>query len=92
MHVPLGGVSGAIEVGGVRYDGIMAPFAFRSDADLAAILNHVLTAWGNDRLLPFSHHPIEEAELTAARREDRTGAQVRALRPRVILCSTGPQP
>jgi len=92
VRVPLGGVAGAIDVEGIRYDGIMSSFSFRSDAELAAILNHVLTAWGNDSLLPLPPRPIQEAEIAAARREDLGGTQVRALRPRVILCSPTDQP
>ena len=42
VRVPLGGVAGAIDVEGIRYDGIMSSFSFRSDAELAAILNHVI--------------------------------------------------
>ena len=92
VRVPLGGVAGVIDVEGNRYDGVMSSFAFRSDAELAAILDHVLTAWGNDSLLPLLHRPILEGEVAAARREDLGGTQVRALRPRVILCAPADQP
>ena len=89
VRVPLFGVAGAIEVAGMRYDGTMTSLDFRRDAELAAILNHVLTAWGNDRLLPPLHRPMGEGEIAAARREQRSAAQVRSLRPAVVLCSVG---
>ena len=87
VRVPLFGVTGAMEVEGRRYEGTMTPFDFRRDAELAAILNHVLTSWGNDRLLPPLHRPIGEGEIAAARREQRSGSQVLSLRPTLVLCS-----
>jgi hypothetical protein len=81
LRVPLFGLTGPIAVDGERYAGVMAPFDFRSDAELAAILNHTLTAWGNERLLPPGHLPVTAEEIGAARDDRLAGAQVRDLRP-----------
>ncbi|MCL4822402.1 MAG: c-type cytochrome [Vicinamibacteria bacterium] len=81
VRVLLWGVVGPVEVGGQAYDGVMAPFDHRSDAELAAVLNYVLTAWGNDRRLPPGHRPLNAAEIAAARREPLTGKQMRERRP-----------
>ncbi len=81
VRVMLWGVVGPVEVEGEAYDGVMAPFDHRSDAELAAVLNHVLTAWGNDRRLPPGHRPVNAAEIAAARREPLTGKQMRERRP-----------
>ena len=81
VRVPLSGLSGPIVIDSDRYDGIMAPFGFRSDAELAAILNYIATAWGNDRLLPPSHVAFTSAEVASGRGEGRSGADVRGMRP-----------
>ncbi len=42
------GLQGAIEVAGVSYAGVMPPFgATLSSADIAAVLTHVRSEWGN---------------------------------------------
>ena len=82
VRVLLWGVVGPVEVEGQAYDGVMAPFDHRSDAELAAVLNHVLTAWGNDRRLAAGHRPVTAAEVAVARREPLSGRQMRERRPR----------
>lgn len=84
VRVPLSGLSGTIAIGSDRYDGIMAPFGFRTDAELAAILNYIATAWGNDRLLPPSHLAFTPAEVASGRTEGRSGADVRGMRPLAV--------
>lgn len=81
MRVPLFGLKGAFEADGGRYDGVMAPFDFRKDAELAAILNYVLAAWGNDRLLRKEEPPITPEEIATARRADLTPQAVHDSRP-----------
>lgn len=60
MGVLLHGLSGAIEVSGRTFDGIMPPWGHLSDQHIAAVLNHIGTAWGNRELLPD-----EVSEFTA---------------------------
>lgn len=51
-QVILKGLQGSIEIGGSSYSGFMPPWPNLSEAEVAAVLNHVLTSWGNDELLP----------------------------------------
>ena len=89
VRVPLSGLSGPIVIGSDRFDGIMAPFAFRTDAELAAILNYIATAWGNDRLLPPSHVAFTSTEVASGRAEARSGADVRGMRPLAVHARKG---
>ena len=74
IHVVLYGLAGEIEADGVTYDGVMPALPQLSDAEIAAVLNHIVTAWDNEELLdePFvDYEPEEVAEerdlgLTAA--------------------------
>jgi mono/diheme cytochrome c family protein len=56
---------GKILLGGPRVDGfnaVMPPFARLSDAEVAAVVNHVRASWGN------SGAPVEAATVAAMRR------------------------
>ena len=49
IRVVLGGLSGEIEVNDAVYSGAMPPWGgFLDDAEVAALLTHIRTAWGND--------------------------------------------
>lgn len=62
------GLQGQIEVSGMSYNGAMpVAWAHLSDEDVAGILNYVLTAWGNDALLPADFQPYTAADIAAAR-------------------------
>lgn len=67
IQTPLHGRQGPLVVDGVKYDGLMVPVRSLRDEDLAAILNYVLSAWGNDRLLPPGHRPIRAEEVAQGR-------------------------
>jgi mono/diheme cytochrome c family protein len=67
INVMLFGMQGPVRVRGNIYDGVMPAFAHLTDEQIAAVLNHTLTAWGNDRLLPRNHRPITAAEVANAR-------------------------
>ncbi|MEO7597683.1 MAG: PQQ-dependent sugar dehydrogenase [Opitutus sp.] len=64
LQAPLGGLSGAIEVNGTHYDGIMPPLAL-PDEEVAAILGYVFSSWGNQETAPTVK------EITEARRGTR---------------------
>lgn len=81
LRVPLFGLAGDIDVKGRSYSGVMSPFDFRRDAELALILNYVLMAWGNDRLLPVGTKPVTAAEVANERKRDLSAEAVRATRP-----------
>jgi mono/diheme cytochrome c family protein len=74
------GLTGAIEVNGNTYDGVMPSWATLGDDEVAAVINHVLHAWGNDAKLPKDFTPILPAEIAAARADGLTQEQVHALR------------
>ena len=74
------GLTGAIEVNGNMYDGVMPSWAALSDDEIAAVINHVLHAWGNDAKLPKDFTPVLPAEIAAARADGLTQEQVHALR------------
>ena len=89
VRVPLSGLSGPIVIGSDRFDGIMAPFAFRTDAELAAILSYIASAWGNDRLLPPCYVAFTSTEVASVRAEGGFGADVRAMRPLAVHARKG---
>jgi mono/diheme cytochrome c family protein len=61
-RVPLAGLNGPIQVAGHDWNLAMAPMgAGLSDADLAAVLTYIRSAWGNKSA------PVTEAEIKAAR-------------------------
>lgn len=63
--VVLHGLAGAIEVGGTSYDAVMPAFDQLSDAEVAAVVNYVRSAWGNAQASPRG---ASTPEAVAARR------------------------
>jgi mono/diheme cytochrome c family protein len=75
------GMTGPIEVEGTQYNGNMPSWANSlKDDEIAAVIDHVLTAWGNEAHLPKDFKPIVPADIAAARAENLTSEQVYALR------------
>ncbi len=70
------GMMGAIEVQGTTYNGVMPGLAaVLSDADVAGILNHVLTAWDDVEVLgdafePYAAEEVAEWRATALQMTD----------------------
>jgi hypothetical protein len=56
-----------------------------NDEQIAAVLNYVLTSWGNDKLLPGDFKPIGTDEIKAQRGKNLTRAQVYQLRKELKL-------
>ncbi len=81
LRVLLFGMSGPIEVDGQRYNGVMAAVDYYTDEELAALLEHVATAWGNAQALPPGHVPFTRAEIAALRKVDLDALDVHELRP-----------
>ena len=67
VHVVLFGLQGKIAAKGVTYSGFMPPLAQLSDEEVAAILNYILNAWGNDRHLPKEFKPFTAEEVARER-------------------------
>ena len=55
--VALFGIEGKITTEGKTFVAEMPPFAHLSDAEVAAAINYVRGAWGNDRLRPAGFRP-----------------------------------
>jgi mono/diheme cytochrome c family protein len=89
VRLVLFGLEGAIVVKGNTFDSAMPPWAQLGDNEIAAALNHVLTAWGNDKLLPRDFAPILPADVAAARVQRLTAAEVHALRQQIIPAAPG---
>lgn len=47
VQIPLHGVNGPLQVKGLAYSGAMPSFNSLSDAEIAAVLSHVRSSWGN---------------------------------------------
>jgi len=76
LQTVLFGMQGEIRAKGQKYNGVMPAFGQLSDEQLAAVLNHILSAWGNDKLLPGDFKPITAANVAAARGTRLTPQQV----------------
>jgi mono/diheme cytochrome c family protein len=75
------GLSGPIEVDGTKYNGSMPAWSSSlSDDEIAATIDYVLTAWGNDQQLPKDFKAVVPSEIVAARAENLTSEEVYAMR------------
>jgi len=78
IQVLLWGMSGEITVKGTKYNGLMPAYRQLSDAEIAALLNHISTQWGNK--FPAGQKPFTASEVRAQRAKTLTAAQVYAAR------------
>lgn len=76
INVVLYGLQGSIKVKNNTFNGVMPAFPQLSDEQVANVLNQILTAWGNDKLLPKDHKAITASEVNAARATKQTAQQV----------------
>jgi mono/diheme cytochrome c family protein len=68
-RVVLFGVSGKIKVKGQAIDGAMPPLGnVLKDDEIAAVVNYVRGAFGNDKLAPKTMQPLDAATVTALRK------------------------
>ncbi|HJW24976.1 MAG TPA: cytochrome c [Rhodocyclaceae bacterium] len=77
--VVLAGLAGKIESKGVVYNGIMPSWQQLSDAELAAVVNHVLATF-NAAELPAGHVAYEAETFVALRGRKPSGRELRAWR------------
>ncbi len=84
ISVLLYGLQGQIDVLGQSYSSVMPAWQQLSDEQIAAVLNHSLTSWGNDDLLA-DFNAIEPAEVAALRGQDLGPQQVLELRQQLVL-------
>jgi mono/diheme cytochrome c family protein len=82
VTVLLYGVRGKIEIEGqkVPYDGVMPSFYSLTDEEAAAVLNYILTSWGNEKNLPKDFKKISADEVKAQRGKNLTDEQVYEIR------------
>ncbi|RIH86753.1 c-type cytochrome [Calidithermus roseus] len=85
INVLLYGLAGEISVKGQKYSGAMPPFAQLTDEQLAGVLNHISTQWGNDKALPKDFKLFNAAEVKAKRATKLSQAQVLELRKKLEL-------
>jgi mono/diheme cytochrome c family protein len=88
ITVMLYGLVGKIEIEDPKatYDGgVMPNFYSYKDEEIAAVLNYVLTSWGNDKLLPKDFKPISAGEIKAERGKNIERRQVYQIRKELKL-------
>lgn len=83
IQVMLYGLQGQITVKGTKYQGAMPAFSQLKDEDIAALLNHISTQWGNK--FPAGQQAFTAAEVKAQRAKTLTGAQVLEARNKLGL-------
>ncbi len=66
-NVVLYGIEGTIQVDGLSYNQPMRGYPELSDADIAGVLNYVLTTWGNESLLAEDFRPYEAKDIAGLR-------------------------
>jgi len=77
IHVVLFGLQGEITAGGGTYKSMMPPYGNQlSDEQVAAVLDYIAKAWGNDKLLPKDYKPFTPEEVKAERAKKLTPMQV----------------
>lgn len=75
IKVLLWGLQGPIEVKGMKYNRAMPAYNGLKDEEIAALLNHIATAWGDDKKVK-GFKPFTAAEVKALREKKLTPQQV----------------
>lgn len=75
IKVLLWGLQGQIEVKGVKYNRAMLGFAQLKDEEIAALLNHIATAWGDAKKVK-GFKPFTAEEVKKLRAKKLTPQQV----------------
>lgn len=77
IHIVLFGMQGEITIDGATYNGSMPAWGSSlSDEEIAAVINHELTAWDNATMLPEDFELIQASEVEAERSASLTPTQV----------------
>ncbi len=85
IDVLLYGLQGPISVNGQTYNGLMPAWSQLGDAQIAAVLDHIMTAWGDADGLAEPFVPYTADEIAAARGRGLGGADVAAHRAELAL-------
>lgn len=78
VRLMLNGMVGEIVVNGAKYNGAMPAYKQLSDQQIADVLNHISTQWGNK--FPANQKPFSAVEVKAQRATALTSAQVNKAR------------
>lgn len=70
------GMQGSISVANMTYNGVMPSHLQLQDAEIAAILDYVMKAWGNDADLPADYTPYTADDVAATRAKMLTMTEV----------------
>jgi mono/diheme cytochrome c family protein len=80
VRVVLAGLSGKIVVRGDHLNSVMPPLNILSDREIAAVVNYVRGAFGNDKLAPKSMQPVTPDMVAELRKKNLSPEQVFAYR------------
>ncbi|GEM81998.1 cytochrome c-552 [Meiothermus hypogaeus NBRC 106114] len=83
IQVLLYGLQGQITVKGAKYQGAMPAYTQLKDEEIAGLLNHISTQWGNK--FPTGQQAFTAAEVKAQRAKTMTAAQVLEARNKLGL-------
>ena len=89
VRLVLFGLEGTISAKGSSYSSAMPPWPQLTDSEIAAALDYVLSAWGNDKLLPRDFALILPSDVAAARGQQMSAVDVHALRGRIVTATPG---
>jgi mono/diheme cytochrome c family protein len=78
------GLQGPIEVDGASYNGAMPGWQQLDDAQVAAVINYIVTSWGNVDALDEDTVLVAPADVAAERDKGLSPADVLALRAEVL--------
>jgi len=79
-NVVLYGLEGTISVDGLSYNQPMRGYPELSDADIAGVLNYILTTWGNESLLAEDFRPYEPNDIAGLRGQNLTPDLMQTMR------------
>lgn len=85
--VALNGLSGPIEVNGQTYNGSMPAFDYLSNAEIAAVVNFIHSAWGNEAAQPGAKR-LTAADVAQQRKRAMTPSEVHEYRAKASARST----
>ena len=88
IQATLFGLEGEINVLGKTYNGVMPSFKSHSNEEIAAVLNYITQAWGNDALLPEDFEPFSAQDVADIRDLDLRPNNVHAVRSELNLANS----
>ncbi len=79
INVLLYGLQGEIQIDGQSYNGVMTAWGQLSNEEIAAVINHELTSWGNESALQ-NFQPLQPDEVEALRGQGLSATDVYEIR------------